>query len=207
MLASLLCIILYIARVVYSNRFLEYRNLVWNLALAWIPYTISFSIAAVHTVFRRGWWFIVPIPSLSWLLFFPNAPYIVTDFLHLQFRPPVPIWFDIGLVACYAFTGILIASVSLHTLQGLISAKFGSIIGWLFAAIALVLSSLGIYLGRFGRFNSWDIIFAPKKIIKILASPIFNPLDNLQLIGFSVLFTAILFVFYVTFTSYSQQNR
>jgi uncharacterized membrane protein len=127
----------------------------------------------------------------------------VTDFWHLTPRPPVPLWFDIGLVACYAFTGCSIAVVSLHTMQGLVSTIFGRILGWIFVFTSLSLSSLGIYLGRFGRFNTWDLLINPKSILKTLALLILDPMDNLRLAGFTLLFTAILMVFYLTFTSLS----
>jgi uncharacterized membrane protein len=205
-LASVLCITLFLIRVFFSGRFLEYRNLTWNLALAWIPYTLSFSIAAVYTVFRRGWWLVVPGPSIIWLLFLPNAPYIVTDFWHLTYRPPIPFWFDIGFVACFAFTGCLLAVVSLHTMQGLIKTKLGPLAGWVFVLFSLVVSGLGIYLGRFGRFNSWDILLNPKAILRSLALPILDPLDNLRFIGFTLLFSTILLVFYLTFTALSEHQ-
>src|SRR5574341_346046 len=67
-LASGLCVVLFTMRVFYSGRFLEYRNLVWNLALAWIPYILSFSIAATYTVLQRRWWFLLPVPGIAWLL-------------------------------------------------------------------------------------------------------------------------------------------
>lgn len=204
-LASLLCLVLFILRVLYSGRFLEYRNLVWNLVLAWIPYTISLSIASAFYVFQRSWWLLVPGPGLFWLLFFPNAAYIVTDFWHLANRPPVPLWFDIGLVVCYAITGCLLTVVSLHTMQELVSLKLGRWVGWIFAVISLVFCSLGIYLGRFGRFNSWDFLLRPREVLKAIALPVLDPLDNLRFLGFTLLFSAILIVFYLTFTSFSSR--
>lgn len=206
-LASGFCILLYAGRVVYSERFLEYRNLAWNLALAWIPYTLSFAICALYSVFPRGWWLFVPIPSLVWLLFLPNAPYIVTDFWHLMHRPPVPLWFDIGMIASFALTGCLLTVVSLRTMHNLVSRQLGRLAGWGFAFLALILSGLGIYLGRFGRFNSWDLLFHPEEILKTLAAPILNPLENLRFIGFTLLFTAMLAVFYLTFAAVSESHK
>lgn len=206
-LASLLCFALFFLRAGYSQRFLEYRNLVWNLVLAWIPYIASVAAAALKINFPRWWYLTLPVPGLVWLLFFPNAPYLVTDFLHLEYRPPVPVWYDIGLVSSFAFTGCLLAVVSLHTMHSIVEEKLGWLLGWIFSCTALTLCGFGIYLGRFGRFNSWDLIIDPKNIIKELARPVLDPLDNLRLIGFTLMFTAILFVFYLTFTSLSERRR
>jgi uncharacterized membrane protein len=206
-LASFLCLGLFLMRVGYSNRFLEYRNLIWNLALAWIPYSASVAVAALKISFPRWWYLTLPVPGLIWLLFFPNAPYLVTDFLHLQARPPVPLWYDIGLVSCFAFTGCLLAIVSLHTMHSIVEEKFGWLVGWMFAFTTLPLCGLGIYLGRFGRFNSWDFLFNPKEIMKEIARPILDPLDNLRFIGFTLMFTAILVVFYLAFTALSDRKQ
>ena len=206
LLASFLSFLFYISRVAYTSRFLEYRNLVWNLVLAWIPYIASMMVVALYKGFPRFWWILLPIPSVFWLLFFPNAPYLVTDFLHLQNRPPVPLWFDIGLVASFAFTGYLLAVVSLHTMHAVVEDKLGWLLGWIFAFSTLPLCGFGIYLGRFGRFNSWDFLQDPKEILKEVSRPILDPLDNLRLIGFTLMFTAILLVFYLTFTALSNRK-
>lgn len=188
-------------RVIYSERVLEYRNLVWNLVLAWVPYAASIFAAALHTLLPKQWW-LLPIPGFVWLLFFPNAPYIViTDFLHLEYRPPVPLWYDIGLIASYAFTGTLLAVVSLNTMHIIIKKAVGWFIGWVFAFTSLGLCGMGIYLCRFGRFNSWDLFFNPKAVLDVMADRLLDPLDNLRFISFTLMFTAILIVVYLTFTA------
>jgi uncharacterized membrane protein len=80
---------------------------------------------------------------------------------------------------------------------------FGKIIGWLFALFALGLASLGVYLGRFGRYNSWDIFLEPKSVIKEIVYNILNPADNLGFVGFTLMFSAILLVFYLMFVTAS----
>ena len=206
-LASLLCFTLYILRVGYTFRFLEYRNLAWNLFLAWIPYIASITAAALNLRYPGSWGLLLPFPGIVWFLFFPNAPYLVTDFLHLEFRPPVPLWYDIGMISCFAFTGCLLAVISLHIMHALVEEKTGGLIGWLFTIFVLPLCALGIYLGRFGRFNSWDFLINPKEIIKMLTRPFIDPVDNLRLIGFTIMFTAILAVFYLSFTALSSRKR
>lgn len=140
---------------------------------------------------------------LLWLLFFPNAPYMVTDFYHLDARPPIPLWFDISLIAIFAFTGCFLAIASLRGIHIIVERIFGKFIGWVLVLFTLGLGSLGVYLGRFSRFNSWDILLKPRSVLKDIAHNILNPLDNLGFIGFTLMFTSILLVFYLMFTTAS----
>jgi uncharacterized membrane protein len=188
-------------RVFYSGTN-NYSNLLSNLFLAWIPYIISVLASSTYRVNPKRWWIILLL-GFFWLVFFPNAPYMVTDFYHLDPRPPVPLWFDISLIAIFAFTGCFLAIASLRSIHIIIDRFLGKFIGWLFALFTLGLGSLGVYLGRFSRFNSWDIILKPKTVLKDIAFNILNPLDNLGFIGFTIMFTSILLVFYLMFVTAS----
>jgi len=154
--------------------------------------------ASAYRSHPNRWWVILVFGFL-WLVFFPNAPYMVTDFYHLDPRPPVPLWFDISLIAIFAFTGCFLAIASLRSIHVIIDRYLGKFIGWLFALFTLSLGSLGVYLGRFSRFNSWDILLKPKPVLKDIAYNILNPLDNLGFIGFTIMFTSLLLVFYLMF--------
>jgi uncharacterized membrane protein len=205
LLSSAFALALFIARVLYSNT-THYKNLVWNLLLAWLPYLFSFVAITLHHLFPKKWWMII-VPGSLWLIFFPNAPYIVTDFLHLEERPFVPIWYDILLLAAFAWTGFFLAIASLRTMQVLVRHYLGGILSWMFALGALSLSGLGIYLGRFSRWNSWDLLFQPKEILRDVAIRLINPFDNLRFFAFSVLFTVFLLVCYLTFLSIRKENK
>ena len=198
-LSSGLALIFYFLRVSYAHNW-NYRNLLWNLILAWVPYLFSFLAATIHNLFPKRRW-LIPLTALPWLAFFPNAPYMVTDFYHLTGRPPVPLWYDIGLIAIFAFTGLFLAIASLRTMHHLVEASFGKLTGWLFAIFVLSLAGLGVYLGRFGRYNSWDLLIQPKIVVKDIAIQLLNPLDNLGFVGFTLMFTAIMVVFYLMFVS------
>jgi uncharacterized membrane protein len=162
--------------------------------------------AGLHRLYVKHWWPLVA-PGLAWLAFFPNAPYLVTDLYHLEYRPPVPMWFDIGLILIYAFTGFFLAAASLRTMQSLVKAFLGGWVSWLFALTAIGLGGLGIYLGRFVRVNSWDLLFHPFRIAREVAAPVLNPLDNLRFFGFTLMFTAILLVFYLMFVSVNRAEE
>ena len=203
-LSSMMACAFYAFRIFYSGTY-NYSNLLWNLFLAWLPYIFSVMASSAYQINRKRWWLIL-LFGLFWLVFFPNAPYIVTDFYYLDPRPPVPLWFDISLIAIFAFTGCFLAIASLRTIHIIIKKYLGRFIGWLFALFALGLASLGVYLGRFGRYNSWDIILKPKPVLKEIASNLLNPLDNLGFIGFTLMFTSILLVFYLMFVTGSSPD-
>jgi uncharacterized membrane protein len=189
----------YILRVLYAHNW-NYTNLMWNLFLAWMPYVFSLLAASIYNLYPKRRW-LIPLTAVPWLVFFPNAPYMVTDFYHLTMRPPVPFWYDIGLIAIFTFAGFFLAIASLRTMHHLVEAFFGKLTGWVFAIFVLSLGGLGVYLGRFGRYNSWDLLLNPKSVLKDIATQLLNPLDNLGFVGFTLMFTAIMVVFYLMFVS------
>jgi uncharacterized membrane protein len=199
LLSTLLALGFFAFRVAYSGRW-YYVNLPWNLFLAWVPYVCSMCAAALHRLYPSRWWMLL-FPGALWLVFFPNAPYIVTDFYHLDRRPPIPLWYDIGLISVFAWTGCFLAIASLRTMQLLVRTHANRAASWVFAGIALGLSGVGVYLGRFERWNSWDLFLHPHKVLGDLAAPLINPLNNLRFVGFSLMFTAILVVIYLMFVS------
>ena len=101
LLSSMLSCAFYAYRTIYSQTD-NYSNLFTNLFLAWLPYIFSIMVASTFRYHPKRWGAILAL-GLLWLLFFPNAPYMVTDFYHLDPRPPVPLWFDISLIAIKTF--------------------------------------------------------------------------------------------------------
>ncbi|MEP7356720.1 MAG: DUF1361 domain-containing protein, partial [Anaerolineales bacterium] len=160
--ATLVSLGLLALRVIYSHR-LEYTYLAWNLFLAWLPMLCA--LAAYNAGKRRSRlsWLVVAGCALAWLLFFPNAPYLLTDILHLQPSQNAPLWFDLVLLLAFAWTGFFLGLVSLILMQSLVRRAAGrrcrqftaAIASWAFALAVLGLSGFGIYLGRFLRWNSW----------------------------------------------------
>ena len=111
MLSSGLAVSLYAGRFYLSHSW-TYRFLIWNLFLAWIPYLCSLWAAHLHRNAPGRWWAMI-VPGAIWFIFFPNAPYLVTDFVHLAERPPTSFWYDLSMLATFAWTGCLLAIASL----------------------------------------------------------------------------------------------
>src|SRR4029077_5219619 len=97
-----------------------------------------------------------------WLLFFPNAPYIATDVVHLKHDPLSPYWYDAVTIAAFAWMGVLLGFASLYLMQTVVRQWRGVVAGWIFAFVAIGLGSLGIYLGRFLPLHSWVAGAAPR---------------------------------------------
>ena len=117
-------------------RAFDFRFLLWNLFLAWIPLLVAL---VVYDGYRRGARMSVLVPGvILWLLFLPNAPYIVTDLVHLEPWPPVPMWFDIALVLSFACTGLLLCFASTADVHAVITRRFGPRAGWGVAMAAMV---------------------------------------------------------------------
>ena len=113
-----------------------------------------------------------------WLLFFPNAPYILTDLFHLHQRAGVPVWFDLILILSYAWTGLWAGMISLRTIQEELIQKTFKKGSFLVIITLLFITGFGIYLGRFLRFNSWDLIQEPGTLVKSIAERFIHPFQH-----------------------------
>jgi uncharacterized membrane protein len=202
--SGLACAIL-AGRVIRFERF-SFIFLLWNLLLAWMPYLWSLWAASIQRRHPQDWWRLL-IPGALWLLFFPNAPYLVTDFLHLRARPAVPLWYDLGLLAAFAWSGFFLAVASLHTMQTLVRRIFGSLMSWLFVLGVVGLSGLGVYLGRFQGWNSWDLLLSPRAVLADAVRPLLYPLSSAHTLSASGMFAALLLACYVMFVAAYQGGR
>ncbi|MBN2006639.1 MAG: DUF1361 domain-containing protein [Anaerolineae bacterium] len=198
-LSTLLCWGLFGVRAYFSRSWI-YLFLSWNLFLAWVPYLASLWTAHWRAAHPRRWWLLLPPAALS-LAFFPNAPYIVTDFLHLTERAPIPLWYDIGLLTSFAWTGLLLGVYALRILQDIVKAWAGAILSWVFVLVVVSLSGMGVYIGRFLRWNSWDLVMQPTAILSDIAIRLRHPLLHPSSYGVTLLFSALMFVCYLALTA------
>ncbi len=194
-MSCLLSVSLQAFRVYYSG-FYTYLFLIWNLFLAILPYVISTLFLLYYKKINSI--VITGAVLLVWLLLFPNAPYIVTDFFHLERRANIPYWFDLGLILSFAWNGLMLGFISLYDIQTALARKFGVIKGWLFALFSLVLGSFGIYLGRYERFNSWDVLTNPMELFIDIANRFIHPFSHPRTMLMTILFSVVLISGYVT---------
>lgn len=157
--ATLICLGLFAARVLTLGN-LKYREMNWNLTLAWVPLALSLLFArAISGKWSRS----AVVGYLAvWLAFYPNAPYMITD---LVFRQHSSV-FDYLLIGVYAATGLLLGYTSLQVILKKIGADPWTGSGRLFCLVVLFLSGYALFLGRFLRWNSWDILINPAGLIQ-----------------------------------------
>lgn len=192
--STLLAVALLAARIEYANR-LNYLFLVWNLFLAWVP----LGVAMVIDYRRSRGGASTPVFALLfavWLVFFPNAPYILTDFVHLRLRPPVPLWYDALLLWAFAWNGLILGFTSLWLVQEELFHRIGTVGSRIAVAAVLAVSGFGVYLGRFGRWNSWDVLHRPDALFTDIADVVLNPGAHPHMLIFTVVFSGFLLAAY-----------
>lgn len=197
--ASAICVALVAARIEYTDT-TRHLNLVWNLFLAWIPFILAYFAYAFSW---KKWqlYVVLPFTVFLWLIFFPNAPYILTDLQHLFRTSGAPLWYDVLLMVWFSWTGLLLGLVSLYLMHDIIQRAFGRWIGWAFVFIVSGVSSFGVYLGRFVRFNSWDLLNDPKEIAITVLGLVIDP--SRRIIAFTALFSAFYLFVYLTLYSFA----
>jgi uncharacterized membrane protein len=195
LLLSGLGVALILVRAAYTMN-AEGLGLVWNLFLAWVPFVLALAVYDGH---RRGSRrSVLAAGSVLWLLFFPNAPYIVTDFKHLESWSGAPVWFDVVVLSTFAWCGLVLGFLSLYLMQAVARRVVGTANAWFGAFGVLALSSFGIYLGRFVRWNSWDVLVRPQLVFERLP----EVATGATPVAVTLLFTAFLTTGYLVFYAF-----
>ncbi len=185
--ASAGCAAMVFARWVLTAR-PSHGFLIWNLFLAWTPYLIALLLVPAGRVrgnARRR--LSIAAIGIAWLAFFPNSPYIFSDLIHVirggfsaggapeWLTRESLVWYEIILNVTFAFTGHFIGLISLYIVHRAVRREWGPRVGWAAAALAVLLSGTGVYIGRFVRLNSWDIFRSPFKSLSLIAGSAFRP--------------------------------
>ncbi|RME83702.1 MAG: DUF1361 domain-containing protein [Caldilineae bacterium] len=198
--ASCVPVLLLVARIVYTGRF-SYAFLLWNLFLAWLPPLFAF--LSLRLGFKRrlaGLW------ALAWLLFFPNAPYIVTDLIHLPYGRDISVLYDVVMLFSFAICGIVLGFVSLRWMQLAMAERIGIWWSRVFVVVILGLSGFGIYVGRILRWNSWDVLTDPLSMARDLLPHFLYPLAYWRAWAVSSLFALLLIFLYWLFVVLPQMG-
>ena len=192
-LLSFFSLLLWIG-VVYKTGRSNYNYLLWNLFLAWVP--MFFAYLMYHrldnfTEKLKGWkfWSL----TFLWLLFLPNAPYLITDLIHINERHAPSTWGDPLLFFSFALTGVMTGIVSLWIMRQNFRMLFGEKASWVLTYLSIALSGFGIFLGRIQRWNSWDILTDPRRLFTDIVLQLDNPMALYFTLGFSS-FMGMLFV-------------
>lgn len=178
----------------------RYTFLFWNLFLAWVPLiaaTLAFAAA------RRGVGPLVVILIFIWLLFFPNAPYVLTDFIHLHGNSSSPLSYDALMLSSFAWTALMLGFASLYLIHAIIRPRTSALVGWAVVVCVLGLASVGVYLGRFARFNSWDVVTRPHLVMSVIRQEIDSPIHDPKMVAALLVLTAFLLVGYLVLYAFA----
>ena len=187
--------LLLLIRIVVSHR-MSYVFLAWNLLLAYVPLMIANWLNRHEGVMRNA--VTLGLSISAWLLFMPNSFYILTDLFHLQTTGGSRPWFDLTLILSFAWNGILFGIISIWKMEMLLKRTKGHFISALLIFAVMWLTAFGVYIGRFLRFNSWDIIFNPFPLLTDIVEMIVNPYDYKRAWAMSFCFAWFIIIVYYT---------
>lgn len=187
--------ILVVARIFVSG-YNTYLFMPWNLFLAFVPYATSELLSRSVSLMEHKWK--RRAVMALWLLFIPNTFYIVTDLFHLEEFDTAPKWFDLLLLFSFAWNGLMFGFLSIRKMAIIQQAVSGQRFYFLFIFAVMWLNSFGIYIGRYLRYNSWDIIAQPFSLFNELLGMIFNPLQNKMEWGMITIWAVFMTLIYFT---------
>lgn len=167
--------LLVLARITVTGE-RTYLFLVWNLFLAFVPYFISQWLAnrPGYIANRK----VLVAVLIAWLLFIPNSFYILTDLFHLHEFDTAPKWFDLLLIFSFAWNGLLLGIFSVRTIEVILTNAIGRGSSLILVFAVMWLNAFGVYIGRYLRYNSWDVIAQPFALFTELAEILLHPFRN-----------------------------
>jgi len=202
-LPSVFAICVLIARAVVTGR-VGFTFLMWNLFLAWVPVWMALTAEMLRVRPGGRGWHLLP-PLAMWLLFLPNAPYILTDVVHVLRPAGFVFWYELVLVFAFALAGLAAGVASMRIVQRTVTAvaapmlgsTLASLLGHLVMVGSAMLSGVGIYVGRVLRWNSWDVFIQPHVLLPQMIHAVANPWRSRYAIVFSILFGVLFTVIFV----------
>jgi uncharacterized membrane protein len=197
-LSMLFSCLLLLVRILYTGTW-TYSSLGWNLFLAALPYGWT-----KLALFKRIWYrkrVLMFLHVSVWLLLIPNSFYILTDLFHLadwynDFK--VPGWYDLIVIVSFAWNGLLLGMMSVRQMEIFLEQELGRLPRLLFLCPVMLLNGLGVYVGRYLRFNSWDVITSPVRLISDIAGIFIHPMVNHYAWGMIICFSALMTLMYLT---------
>jgi len=180
-----------------ATQSLGYIFLPWNLFLAFVPYWITGWINRTNTDITRNKIKLI-LTLTAWLVFIPNSFYIITDLFHFTHIRSAPKWFDLLLIFSFAWNGILFGIISLRRVEIIITKLKGKNVSLIVVVAVLCLCAYGIYIGRYLRFNSWDVIVNPFSLFSEIANMFIHPFQNLFPWGMILCYAVFMALIYFT---------
>jgi len=196
LILSLFCVGSSLFRRFYSGNW-SFFFLNWNLFLAFVPWALT-SISFIWPKIQSSVPGIVVL-LVFWLLFFPNAPYIITDLFYLRVIRNMPVWYDTLMILSYAWTGMLFGFLSLLDIEEILKRKLPKQLVTCISVFLLFVGSFGIYIGRYLRWNSWDLFTRTTEVLTDIGDRFVNPFEHRTTWGVTLFMGLFLNVVYWSF--------
>ncbi len=190
------------ARGLLTGNWWFFIMLTWNLFLAWFPLGVVLVLRDLRQSGFKNQWLLAG-GLATWLTFLPNAPYIITDLFHIQHVSQPLLWFDTMSLFVFALTGLLLGLYSILIVHRMIRPLAGNVLTWVLIFSSQLLSGFGIYLGRVGRWNSWDVLTSPSALTLAITRAYH---DHLSL-KLTIAYGLVLFLMYVAFYWYIEYEK
>ncbi|ADB37238.1 DUF1361 domain-containing protein [Spirosoma linguale] len=201
LLLTLTGLILVTTRGLLTGNWWFFVMLIWNLILAWFPLGVVLVLRDLRTAGFRNQW-LLAAGLAGWLAFLPNAPYIITDLFHIRNVEQPLLWFDTMTLFIFALTGLLTGLYSILIVHRMLRPLTGVLRAWVFIMGSQVLSGFGIYLGRVGRWNSWNVLTTPSELTRAIVHAYHDHLS----IKLTIAYGFVLFIVYVAFYWYTDHE-
>jgi uncharacterized membrane protein len=201
--SALFCFGISVFRCIYTGtRVFLFLN--WNLFLAFIPWALT-SLVIVKPRIQKSK-IKIALLVIIWLLFFPNAPYILTDLFHLRLRVTMPIWYDLLMILSFAWTGLLFGFLSLWDIERIFNKFMKPVFTTILSTLFLFIGSFGVYIGRYLRWNSWDILTDPLELMYDISDRVVNPFQHQTTWGMTIFMGLFLNMLYWSFRLIRKRN-
>lgn len=190
LLSSALSVALLVIRMLVTGS-TRLSFLVWNLFLAWLP--LLFAVWLYNRlrkkrppVWQDG------VFALLWLGFLPNSFYLISDLIHLQSSGEVGLLYDTAMLTSFVINGLLLGYISLFIVHRLLKRFVSNNVAFVTAQFVLLLCAFAIYLGRYLRWNTWDILINPAGLVFDVSDRIINPATHMHTFVITAVFYAVL---------------
>jgi uncharacterized membrane protein len=201
-LLTVTCLSMTCVRGLLTGNWWFFVMLTWNLCLAWFPLGVMLVLRDVLRAQALPRWAIGAFLAV-WVVFLPNAPYIITDLFHVRNLGDRLLGFDTLTLFLGALTGLLCGLYSILLAHRVLTAGLGRWGAWAVIAMVQPLMGFGIYLGRYVRLNSWHVVNHPYLLVRSIWQAMHEPLAVVTTLtyGFG------LAVLYAAFYLYVQDDR
>lgn len=183
--------LLFYALGALSGGLWERHYLVWNLFLAWVAFGLSVWLYSM--LIHRRWSEWLPLTlTVVWLCFLPNTFYMLTDYIHVPEGDTANITYNVVLFTSFISVSVALGFASLALIHSELRRRLPARVAWGVVSIIILLVSLAIYIGRYLRWNTWDILTEPAGILFDMSERVLNPTAHPQTFITTCLFFILL---------------